>query len=103
MCDGSYSLGGQVVNVEKGKATLQNGQLAGSVLRLNEALRNMRDITGVPIPQALFCVTEVPAKKLGLKKGCIKEGYDADMVIFDENFDILLTIVDGQIKYKKGA
>ncbi len=103
MCDGSYSLGGQVVNVEKGKATLQNGQLAGSVLRLNEALRNMRDITGVPIPKALFCVTEAPAKKLGLKKGRIEEGYDADMAIFDENFDILLTIVDGQIKYKKGA
>ncbi len=103
MCDGSYSLGGQVVNVEKSKATLQNGQLAGSVLKLNEALRNMRDITSVSIPQALFCVTEAPAKKLGLKKGRIKEGYDADMAIFDENFDILLTIVDGQIKYKKGA
>jgi N-acetylglucosamine-6-phosphate deacetylase len=72
-------------------------------LKLNEALRNMRDITGVPIPKALFCVTEAPAKKLGLKKGRIEEGYDADMAIFDENFDILLTIVDGQIKYKKGA
>ncbi len=103
MCAGSYDLGGQVVNVKEGKATLQNGQLAGSVLRLNDALRNMRDITGISIPQALFCVTEAPAKKLGLKKGCIKEEYDADMVIFDENFDILLTIVDGQIKYKKGA
>ncbi|MBN2767593.1 MAG: N-acetylglucosamine-6-phosphate deacetylase [Campylobacterales bacterium] len=103
MCEGSYDLGGQVVNVEKGKATLQNGQLAGSVLRLNEALRNMREITDISIPQALFCVTEAPARKLGIKKGRIEEGYDADMVVFDENFDILLTIVDGQIKYKKGA
>jgi N-acetylglucosamine-6-phosphate deacetylase len=103
MCEGSYDLGGQVVNVKKSKATLQNGQLAGSVLRLNEALKNMREITDISIAQALFCVTGAPAKKLGLKKGHIKEGYDADMVIFDENFDILFTIVGGQIKYKKGA
>jgi len=46
-------------------------------------------------------VTKTPAHKLGVHKGELKEGYDADIVLFDENFGIMMTIIAGKIKYKK--
>jgi N-acetylglucosamine-6-phosphate deacetylase len=45
-------------------------------------------------------VTKIPAQKLGLKKGELKKGYDADIVIFDEDFSIILTIINGEVKYR---
>ncbi|MGW8168673.1 MAG: N-acetylglucosamine-6-phosphate deacetylase [Sulfurovaceae bacterium] len=99
---GDYNLGGQAVTVTNGKATLANGRLAGSVLRLNDALANMIKFTDMTLVEAIYSVTTAPAKKLGIKKGVIKAGYDADIVLFDEKLDILSTIVGGEIKYTKG-
>ncbi|MBN2722384.1 MAG: N-acetylglucosamine-6-phosphate deacetylase [Campylobacterales bacterium] len=99
---GAYNLGGQEVMVANGKATLADGRLAGSVLKLNEALANMLEFTDMTLEEAIYSVTAAPARKLGIKKGFIKAGYDADMVLFDEKLDILSTIVDGKIKYTKG-
>jgi len=98
---GTYELGGQEVLVKDGKATLQDGTLAGSILKMNEALRHMVDHTAMSLPQAVFSVTEAPSKKLRLNKGCLKEGYDADIVIFDEDFSIISTIVAGEVKYQR--
>ncbi len=99
---GSYDLGGQTVKVSDGKATLKNGTLAGSVLKLNEALLNMIKYTSMTRVEALNAVTKIPAQKLGIKKGQLKEGYDADIVIFDEDFSIISTIVACEVKYKRG-
>jgi len=95
---GSYDLGGQSVTVENGKATLADGTLAGSVLKLNEALRHMTAHTAMTTVDAVNAVTKVPAEKLGIKKGNLKEGYDADIVIFDEDFSIITTIIAGEVK-----
>jgi len=46
-------------------------------------------------------VTKIPAQKLGIQKGELREGYDADIVIFDENFSIISTIVNGEVKYRR--
>jgi len=100
MKNGSYELGGQKVNVENGKAELQDGTLAGSVLKMNEALRNMTKVTNMTHIEAVNAVTGLPARKLGLNIGKLKKGYDADIVIFDEDFSIITTIVDGEIKYR---
>ena len=98
MGDGEYDLGGQCVHVTNNTARLKNGALAGSVLKLNEALRKMSQIGDIAMPQLIASVTKVPAEILRLKnKGFIKSGADADMVLFDENFDILTTIVGGEI------
>jgi len=97
---GSYDLGGRVVEVSQdGKATLADGTLAGSVLKMNEALKNMQKHTSMTLTEILKCVTTIPARKLGIKKGELTVGYDADIVIFDKNFSIISTIVAGQIKY----
>ena len=98
---GSYDLGGRKVTVEGNKATLEDGTLAGSVLKLNDALKNMTTVTSMTLVEAVNAVTKIPAQKLGLKKGALKEGYDADIVIFDENFSIISTNVSGEVKYQR--
>ncbi len=95
---GTYDLGGQAVTVENGQATLSDGTLAGSVLKLNEALRHMVAHTAMTRIDAVNAVTKIPAEKLGVNKGVLKEGYDADIVIFDEDFSIITTIIAGEQK-----
>jgi N-acetylglucosamine-6-phosphate deacetylase len=101
MKEGTYDLGGKKVEVRKGKAFLKNGTLAGSVLKMNEALNYMVTHTSMNRVDAIHSVTSIPAKKLSLAKGELKVGYDADIVIFDENFSIISTIILGKEKYRR--
>ncbi|RRS30208.1 MAG: N-acetylglucosamine-6-phosphate deacetylase [Epsilonproteobacteria bacterium (ex Lamellibrachia satsuma)] len=101
MKSGSYDLGGRKVIVEGNSAALEDGTLAGSVLKLNVALKHMTTLTSMTRVEAVNAVTKIPAQKLGIKKGELKVGYDADIVIFDENFSIISTIIAGKAKYKR--
>ncbi len=71
-----------------GRATLEGGTIAGSTLRLNEALRNFYRAVDISIPELIKLVTVTPAKILNLKWGKIARGYPADLVLFDDNFNI---------------
>ena len=97
---GTYDLGGRSVEVTDGKALLEDGTLAGSVLKMNEAMANMLQHTSMSRTEIVESVTKRPAQKLGLKKGELKKGYDADIVIFDEDFSIITTIINGEVKYR---
>ena len=99
MKSGNYDLGGHHVNVSHGKATLNDGTLAGSVLKMNEAMFNMLKHTSMDLVDIVNSVTKIPSQKLHLKKGELKVGYDADIVIFDEKFSIITTIINGEVKY----
>jgi len=101
MKDGVYDLGGQSVEVKNHKATLQDGTLAGSVLKLNQAISNMLRYTTASICEVVSMVTNLPARKLNLNKGLLEIGYDADIVVFDDDIDIKLSIIGGDIVYKK--
>lgn len=98
---GTYDLGGRRVDVNEGKAVMEDGTLAGSVLKMNEALLNMRTYTSMTFIEIVNSVTKIPARKLAVNKGELKRGYHADMVIFDENFSIISTIVGGEVKYRR--
>lgn len=98
---GMYDLGGRAVEVKDGKALLADGTLAGSVLKMNEAMSNMLKHTSMSVVEVVNAVTKIPAQKLGLKKGILKKGYDADIVLFDENFSMIKTIINGKIGYEK--
>ncbi len=98
---GTYDLGGRSVEVDEGKEVLEDGTLAGSVLKMNEALLNMTTYTSMNLVEVVSSATKIPAGKLGVNKGELREGYDADIVIFDENFSIISTIVSGEVKYKR--
>ncbi len=95
--DGEYSLGGQRVFVKNGEARLRDGTLAGSVLKLNSALKNFKNYSNISLPKLISMVTSTPAKRLNLNLGELKEGYPADMVLFDSNFNIIKTFIGGSL------
>lgn len=101
---GEYSLGGQKVTVDETSARLMtDGTLAGSILRLNVALKNIVENTTVPVEEAIRYVTINPATviKVNDKKGTLDKGKDADIVLFDEKIEVQLTIGKGNIIYEK--
>ncbi|MGH9700609.1 MAG: amidohydrolase family protein, partial [Candidatus Acidiferrales bacterium] len=81
MRDGNYRLGTKEVAVSGGVARSSEGNLAGSTLTLDRALRNVVAL-GVPLVDAVRMATILPARRLGLagKKGIIAVGADADLV-----------------------
>lgn len=100
--DDIYDLGGQEVMVEKGKCTLKDGTIAGSVLKLNEALKNFEKQVSYTLEQLLPLVTINQAKylKIEAEKGSLAVGKDADIVIMDKAFNIKTTIVKGNKVYE---
>lgn len=101
MADGKYALGGQPVIVKGGAARLENGALAGSILTLNKAIKNIYDNTDYPLYEIVKMASYNGSKycRVDNKKGQIKENFDADLTIFDENIDIKMTIIGGKIVY----
>jgi len=102
LSDGRSELGGQTVVVKNGEARLTDGTLAGSVVTLNRAMENFRKNTGATIPEVVRMVTENQAQELGLfeKIGSLSPGAAADITIFNDDFVILHTFVDGREVYK---
>jgi len=100
MHNGYYDLGGREVCVSEGKAVLSDGTLAGSILKMNDALKQMYHHTEMTLPEVIRSVTVLPAEKLKLNKGHLQAGYDADIVLFDENFSMIAVIVGGEGKYR---
>lgn len=103
MPDGESELGGQKVFVKNGEARLADGTLAGSVLKMNVAVKNMVEKVGVSFTEAIDFATANPARMMGLSetKGSIKVGKDADFAVLDKDFNVLLTVRAGKIIYKK--
>lgn len=103
MPDGESELGGQKVFVKNGEARLADGTLAGSVLKMNVAVKNMTEKVGVPFTEAVDFATKNPARMMGLSetKGSIKVGKDADFVILDKDFNVLKTIRAGKVVYER--
>nr|WP_112182041.1 N-acetylglucosamine-6-phosphate deacetylase [Paraliobacillus zengyii] len=101
--NGSYDLGGQQVTVIDGKATLADGTLAGSVLTMAQAFKNIITFTNCEIEDAIKMSSTTPAKELNVynRKGSISTGKDADIVILDEQLDITMTLCRGALAYKK--
>lgn len=99
---GAYPLGNFQVTVDETSARLSDGTLAGSILSLNVALRNLMTFAGCSLTEALPAVTTTPFALLGLgqRKGQITPGYDADFVLLTPDLTVVCTIVAGQIVYQ---
>jgi N-acetylglucosamine-6-phosphate deacetylase len=102
MCDGQYDLGGQQVTVDKGKATLSDGTLAGSVLTLSSAIQYMCDEVKISLADAVRMASYNPARVLGLNesKGSINVNKDADIVVLNAAYEPLLTICQGEVVFE---
>ncbi|MFA1736323.1 N-acetylglucosamine-6-phosphate deacetylase [Lysinibacillus fusiformis] len=95
---GEYDLGGQLVHVTESGAHLSNGSLAGSILTMDQAVRNMHQITNCTLEELVKMSSYNAAQQLKLtNKGQLIEGYDADAVIVDEHLLLHQTIKAGQI------
>ncbi|WP_017798129.1 N-acetylglucosamine-6-phosphate deacetylase [Oceanobacillus kimchii] len=101
--DGDYELGGQPVTVKEGRATLANGSLAGSVLRMIDGVKNMLGLEGVSIEDVIQMASVNPAKQVGIfdQKGSIEVGKHADILLVNNELDIQYTICRGKTAYRK--
>ena len=98
MPDGRYQLGGLDVEVHDGKC-LMNGSLAGSVLTMDRALRNVMKFGGWDLQDAVRAASLNPAKAVGVsdRKGAIVAGADADLVVLSSAGEVRNTMVNGKI------
>lgn len=96
--DGEYTLGGQPFFLKGIECRLADGTIAGSVLKLNNAVRNMREHTNLPLEQIVRMASINAARCIGLDKtkGSLEAGKDADIILADENFAVSETIIAGE-------
>jgi N-acetylglucosamine-6-phosphate deacetylase len=98
--DGEYRLGHAAVTVEQGKVTDSSGRLAGSTLTMDRAIRNLINFAGCEPVEAVGAASTVPAGLLGRSdRGHIAVGRRADLVVFDEELEVVATMVGGQFAY----
>ncbi len=97
--DGEYDLGGQTVYVKDGKALLADGTIAASTSNVYEELKNVISF-GIPLRQAVKSATINPARAIRVdsETGSIAVGKNADLLVVDDAFNIVLVIVKGCIK-----
>lgn len=103
MPPGRYELGDFSIVVDETSCRLPDGTLAGSILSLDTAVRNLIKFTGCTLPQAIKTVSHIPARLLGIadRKGKIAPNYDADLVLLDADLQVVKTIINGQIVFEK--
>ena len=100
--EGEYTLGGAKIIYKNDLCRLEDGTIAGSVLKLNKGVWNVYNNSKIPLHECVNCASLNPATTLGIqdKKGSIKEGKDADIVILDNEFNVRKTIIGGKVKYE---
>jgi N-acetylglucosamine-6-phosphate deacetylase len=99
---GRYAVNGRGIVVDESSARLLDGTLAGSILTMDQALRNVVQLTGASAADALRMGSEVPARVLGLAaKGRLSPGFDADLVLLDDQLEVEETIVAGRTQYRR--
>ena len=104
MGDGTYTLGGLEVEVKGNQARLAADQaLAGSVTNLMGCMRNAVQNMGIPLEEAVGCVTCNPAKSLGIYEnyGSISPGKKGNVVLLDEGLQVRAVIKDGVIRVNR--
>jgi len=102
MPDGEYDLGGQPIFLKGIECRLADGTIAGSVLKLNHAIRNVLDHTSLPVHEVFKMASLNPASAIRCadRIGSLEAGKDADIIIADESIHIVRTIKKGRTIYK---
>lgn len=101
MPDGEYDLGGQPIFLKGIECRLADGTIAGSVLKLNSAVKNVLDHTDIPVNEVfnMASLNAAAAIHVDDRLGSLEEGKDADIIITDENINIKRTIKKGRTIY----
>jgi N-acetylglucosamine-6-phosphate deacetylase len=98
---GVYDLGQQQVIVTEDRATLADGTLAGSILLMRDAMLNMISFADCTLEDVIHLTSVNPAKELGIfnRKGSIARGKDADLVVLNQNYEVVMTFCRGNMAY----
>lgn len=88
--EGTYKLYDYEVTVADGAARIADGTLAGSVLTMGDAVKNMIELAGLPVETVIPLATEVPARIAAVadRKGKLESRYDADVVLLNTKFEV---------------
>jgi N-acetylglucosamine-6-phosphate deacetylase len=102
---GEYPLATRRVYLEGGVPKLEDGTLAGSILTMDEALRNVLAFTSCTVPEAVRMVSATPARLVGVggRKGRLASGYDADVTVLRQELSVEAVYKDGSRVYSVGA
>ena len=102
MPDGEYDLGGQMLTLKGIECRLADGTIAGSVLKLNSAVKNVLDYTNLPVYEVFKMASLNPATAIHCedRMGSLEAGKDANIIIADANINILRTIKKGNTIYE---
>jgi N-acetylglucosamine-6-phosphate deacetylase len=96
MPDGRYQLGTLEVELKDGRCT-RDGNLAGSALTMDRAVRNVMKFARLDLQQAVRAASMNPAKVVGIEKGTIESGADADFVVLTQTGGVRATVVRGVV------
>jgi N-acetylglucosamine-6-phosphate deacetylase len=97
---GAYAIGDTEVVVDETGVRTAQGVLAGSVLRLDEAVRNVMAFTGCSLEEAATAASATPARLAQRPElGRIGPGLTADLVLLDEATRVVATVVDGRVVF----
>jgi N-acetylglucosamine-6-phosphate deacetylase len=101
MPPGQHLLGDYVVHVDGVTCRLADGTLAGSILAMDQALRNLLAFTGCTLEEALQTITTTPARAIGLdhERGQVAPGFVADLVLLTPDLHVRGTVVAGELVY----
>lgn len=99
--DGDYPLDTRTVTVRDGAVRLPDGTLAGSTLTMDRALRNLLAATGRSLADLWPTTSRNAARAIGLSatKGSLEAGKDADLALLDDQQQVCLTVVGGEVVY----
>ena len=102
MPDGEYDLGGQPIFLKGIECRLADGTIAGSVLKLNHAVRNVLANTTLPVNEVFKMASLNPATSIHCadRIGSLEAGKDADIIIVDNDINVLRTIKKGRTIYE---
>jgi N-acetylglucosamine-6-phosphate deacetylase len=97
---GEYEWEGYTLYHDGQQSRLENGTLAGSVTLINQMLRVLVEEVGLSLREAVMMATDVPATLLGVPKGRLAPGYDADLVVLGPDYEPYLTLIQGEVVYQ---
>ena len=107
MAPGRYRLAGYDVIVDENSARLDNEKktLAGSIITIDQTVRNAMSMLGLPLDKAVKLASLNPATVLSLQHcyGHIKPDYNADVVLLSQDLQVEMTLVKGQVVYQREA
>ncbi|HEX2978884.1 MAG TPA: N-acetylglucosamine-6-phosphate deacetylase [Anaerolineaceae bacterium] len=102
MNDGEYQIDHRTITIKNGEVRLPDGTIAGSVLTMERALRNVMKATGRPLSECWVMSSLNAAREIGIsnRKGSLEVGKDADLVLLDEAGQVKLTVAEGRVTYR---